>query len=116
MQYALLIYEDETIAPQSDSPEMMQLMDAYSRFTSEITEEGVNKGGEALHGIHSATTVRIRDGQVAVTDGPFAETKEQLGGFYLIEAQDLDAAIAVAARIPGAQTGSIEVRPVVEWT
>ena len=115
MQYALLIYEDESLALAPDSPEMAQLMQDYNGFTQEITSEGVNKGGEALHSVDTATTVRIRDGGLAVTDGPFAETKEQLGGFYLVEAADLDAAIAIAARIPGAKTGSIEVRPVVEW-
>ena len=115
MQYAMLIYEDESVAPDRESLEMAQLMEEYNRFTKEISDEGVNKGGEALHGVETATTVRIRDGQVAVTDGPFAETKEQLGGFYLIEAEDLDAAIAIAARIPAARTGSVEVRPVVEW-
>ena len=116
MQYAMLIYEDESVAPDRESAEMGRLMDEYASFTREISDAGAHKGGEALHGVETATTVRIRDGQVAVTDGPFAETKEQLGGFYLIEADDLDAAIAIAARIPAARTGSVEVRPVVEWT
>ena len=81
-------------------------------FTEDINTEGIALGGEALSPTDTATTVRIREGSVSYTDGPFAETKEQLGGFYLIDVEDLDAALAVAARIPGARTGSIEVRPV----
>jgi hypothetical protein len=83
-------------------------------FTKDIIDRGLMKGGEALQGTASATTVRVRDDQTLTTDGPFAETKEQLGGFYLVEAKDLDEAIELAARIPDVRRGSIEVRPVME--
>ena len=84
-------------------------------FTEDITKSGKNKGGNALQGIATATTVRVRNGKTTVTDGPFAETKEQLGGYYLVEAKDLDEAISIAARIPGARNGSIEVRPIMKF-
>lgn len=116
MKYALLIYGDEALQPEQGSKEADEVFQAYWKFTQDISEEGVNEGGEALHNSDAATTVRMRDGKVAVTDGPFAETKEQLGGFYLIDVENLDAAIAVASRIPGALTGSIEVRPVFEFS
>lgn len=112
MKYALLIYENEAIAPAEGTPEAETLFQEYYSFTQDIVEAGINVGGEALTPSDTATTVRIRDDQMSVTDGPFAETKEQLGGFYLIDVEDLDAALEVAARIPGAKTGSIEVRPV----
>jgi hypothetical protein len=89
-------------------------MDGYAAFTREVTERGAYKGGEALQGTQTATTVQVRDGQTITTDGPFAETKEALGGFYLVEAKDLDEAIKIAAMIPGAKHGSIEVRPIWE--
>jgi len=111
MQYALLIYG--TPADEEDfSPETMA---GYDAFTSHVRERGVLKGGEALHPIATATTVRVRDGGTVTTDGPFAETKELLGGFYVVEAADLDEAIGYAALIPGAKTGSVEVRPIVDW-
>jgi hypothetical protein len=84
-------------------------------FTEDITKSGKNKGGNALQGIATATTVRVRNGKTTVTDGPFAETKEQLGGYYLVEAKDLDEAISIAARIPGSKHGSIEVRPIMKF-
>ena len=112
MKYALLIYEDEAKLAEPGSPEADEEFQRYWSFTEDITAEGINLGGEALHGTDAATTVRIRDGELSVTDGPFAETKENLGGFYLIDVEDLDAAVAVAARIPGASKGSIEIRPV----
>ncbi len=115
MKYALLIYTDESLAPAEGSPEFAEMYQAYYKFTEDITNEGVNLGGEALHGIESSTSVRVRNGEQTMTDGPFAETKEQLGGFYLVDVDDLDAAIAVAARIPGAQHGTIEVRPIVTF-
>jgi hypothetical protein len=89
-------------------------MDGYAAFTREVTQRGAYKGGEALQGTQSATTVQVRNGQTITTDGPFAETKEALGGFYLVEAKDLDEAIKIAAMIPGAKHGSIEVRPIWE--
>ena len=115
MKYALLIYTEEAKDPQPDSPEGQQLFKEYFEYTNRITEQGINKGGEALLPTATATTVRVRDDEVLTTDGPFAETKEQLGGFYLIEAEDLDTALVAAAAIPGAKHGSIEVRPIIEF-
>ncbi len=112
MKYALLIYADESTAPPDDSPEMAELMKGYFAFSAEVRD--VTLGGDALLGTDTATTVRVRDGETLVTDGPFAETKEQLGGFYLLDCDDLDQAIAYAAKIPDAARGSIEVRPVWE--
>ncbi len=114
MQYALLIYTEEpTEAP---SPEAMAAeMEAYNAFGQHVTDRGAMKGGEALAPTATATTVRVRDGRTISTDGPFAETKEVLGGFYLVEAADLDEAIGYAAMIPGAKRGSIEVRPVWDF-
>jgi hypothetical protein len=84
----------------------------YTEFTKGIIQAGQFKGGDRLKPTSSASTIRVRNGQVAITDGPFAETREQLGGYYLVDAKNLDEAIAIAARIPGAKYGSIEVRPV----
>ena len=115
MKYLCLIYDEEkTIAamPQSESD---AFMGEYFTFTDDIAKSGHFVAGEALHPVETATTVRIRNGRLSTTDGPFAETKEQLGGFYLIEAADLNEAIRIAAKIPSARTGSIEVRPVVNF-
>jgi hypothetical protein len=106
MKYACLVYLDETAWHESDS-ECIAYVDA-------LRAGGKMTGGEALHPVASATTVRVREGKVSVTDGPFAETKEQLAGFYLIDAENLDEAIRIAAKIPPARAGSIEVRPVRE--
>jgi hypothetical protein len=114
MQYALLIYGAEPTEPPSEEAIAAE-MEGYNAFTRHIAERNAYKGGEALHPIATATTVRIRDGQTLTTDGPFAETKEVLGGFYIVEAADLDEAIRYAAMIPGAATGSVEVRPVVDF-
>jgi hypothetical protein len=114
MQYLLLIYGPESTEQPSDE-DIAAEMEAYNAFTRHVAERGALKSGEALHPSSTATTVRVRDGQTLTTDGPFAETKEVLGGFYLVEAADLDEAIGYAARIPGAQRGSIEVRPVVDF-
>lgn len=113
MRYLLLIY---TAEPTAAVPEdvMPSEMEAYNAFTQWSVDRGLFKAGEALHPTSAATTVRVRDGRTLTTDGPFAETKEALGGFYLIEAKDLDEAIDCAARIPGAKHGSIEVRPIFE--
>ena len=115
MQYALLIYTQEPDAPPSDG-EVQEVMAAYNAYTESIRADGSFVAGEALQPSATATTVRVRDGQTLTTDGPFAETKEVFGGYYVIEAPDLDAAIASAARIPGARSGSIEVRPLVDWS
>jgi hypothetical protein len=90
-------------------------MEGYNEFGRYVADRGAMRGGEALHPSTSATTVRVRDGKTLATDGPFAETKEVLGGFYLVEAADLDDAIGIAARIPGALDGSIEIRPILDF-
>ncbi len=115
MRYLLLIYQTEP-APDVELPaEAIQAQTAaYAAFTRDVRERGVMLAGEALQSIATATTVRVREGRTLVTDGPFAETKEQLGGFYLFECADLDEAVELAARIPGAERGSIEIRPVWE--
>jgi hypothetical protein len=115
MQYALLIYTQEPDGPPSDA-EVAEMMAAYNAYTQSIRGDGSFVAGEALQPSATATTVRVRDGQSLTTDGPFAETKEVFGGYYVIEAPDLDAAIASAARIPGARHGSIEIRPLVDWS
>ena len=91
-------------------------MGGYFAFTEQVRAAGQLVAGEALHPVHTATTVRIRNGRLTTTDGPFAETREQLGGFYLVEARDLNEALQIAARIPSAHTGTIEVRPVVDFS
>lgn len=116
MKYALLIYADESAQSPPGSAEAQEMMQAYVRFTETITRRGINLGGEALHDTGAATTVRVRNGETLTTDGPFAETKEALGGFYLIDVADLDAAIAVAAELPGSWHGSVEVRPIYDWS
>src|SRR5882672_834414 len=113
MRYLLLIYTAESDVPPPD--ELVAASHAaYATFTADIKARGLFEAGEALTPTSTATTVRIVDGQVLATDGPFAETKEALGGFYLIEARDLDEAIETAAKIPAAKEGSIEVRPIWE--
>jgi hypothetical protein len=113
MQYLLLIYDNEANLANMNQAEGDALHADYGKFTGEIVASGHFKGGNELHSITKATTVRVRDGKPLVTDGPFAETKEQLGGYYLVDAKDLDEATAIAARIPSAKSGSIEVRPIV---
>ena len=115
MRYLLMIYADEQIEANMNPQEMEANMGAYYAFTKEVREAGVLQGGEALQPIATATTVRVRNGQTSTTDGPFAETKEQLGGYYLLDCKDLDEAIAYAAKIPGANHGSVEVRPIMEF-
>jgi hypothetical protein len=114
MQYMLLIYENENGWRGWPAEEQKKMMGEYMAFTRSIKESGHFRAGDALQPTSSATTVRLREGKQLVTDGPFAETREQLGGYYIIEAKDLDEARAIAARIPGAKWGSIEVRPVVQ--
>jgi hypothetical protein len=113
MRYLLLIYAAE---PTEATPEdeMLNEVNEYNAFTQWTRDRGLFEAGEALHPTPAATTVRVRDGRTIATDGPFAETKEALGGFYLIEAKDLDEAIDCAARIPGAKRGSIEIRPIFD--
>jgi hypothetical protein len=112
MQYMLLIYASEAL---KHSPEEQgKLYQEYMDFTQDIVKSGKFKAGDPLEPTSTASTVRVRNGKPLTTDGPFAETKEQLGGYYIVEAKDLDEAIAIAARIPGARTGSIEVRPIMK--
>jgi hypothetical protein len=113
MKYLCLIYEAEKAMQSMPKEELAALYKNYYAFTEEIKTSGHYLGGNPLMPVHTATTVRVRGGQMSTTDGPFAETTEQLGGYYLIEAKDLNDAIQVAARIPGANYGSIEVRPVM---
>jgi hypothetical protein len=113
MRYALLIYTNEVTDSQQSQPEQQAVMAAYNAFGEQFKEQIL--GGEALMPTSSATTVRVREAKSLTTDGPFAETKEQLGGFYLVKAKDLDEATQIAAKIPGATVGSIEVRPIMEF-
>ena len=114
MRYALLIYANEQDwATQTEEQSQAQFQ-GYMAFTKDIVDRGMQQAGEALQPTSTATTVRVKNGETVTTDGPFAETKEQLGGLYLIEARDLDEAIGIAARIPSARMGTIEVRPVSE--
>ena len=112
MQYLLLIYQNEGAYDGRPQAEVAATMAEYGTFTQGIIQNGNFKGGERLRPVSTATTVRVRDGKVMTTDGPFAETREQLGGFYLIDAKNLDEATAIAAKIPGARYGSVEVRPI----
>ncbi len=112
MQYLLMIYQNEAEYGKIDAATSQKIIEEYGAFTQSIIQSGNFKAGDALQPTSTATTVRVRDGKTLTTDGPFAETREQLGGYYLIEAKDLDAALAIAARIPGARYGSIEVRPI----
>ena len=115
MRYLCLIYEEEKKQAGMTEAEMGALFGEYMAFTEGIKTSGQHLGGEALQPVATATTVRVRNGKVSTTDGPFAETKEQLGGYYLINAKDLNDAIQVAAKIPSARSGSIEVRPIMEF-
>ena len=116
MRYLCLIYDDEKTMAGMTKEQGDAIMGEYFQFTEDIRKSGHYVAGEALHPVSTATTIRIRGGKQTATDGPFAETKEQLGGFYLIEAKDLNDAMQVAARIPSAKYGSIEVRPVVDFS
>jgi hypothetical protein len=113
MRYALLIYGDERADSQAGKEEMDAVMAAHNAFGERYKEQIL--GGEALLATSSATTVRVRNGKTLTTDGPFAETKEQLGGFYLVKCNDLDEALQIAASLPGVERGSIEVRPLMEF-
>jgi len=109
MQYLALIYNTEG----ADDVEWSTLIEQYNEFSQAAQEAGVMVGGNALQPVSTATSVRVRDGESNITDGPFAESKEQLGGYYLLECKDLDEATAWAAKIPSARYGTIEVRPVI---
>lgn len=113
MQYLLLIYESEARWAAMKEAERNKIYQEYGELLQDLQRNGKYKGSHQLQPISTATTVRLRNGKKAVTDGPFAETKEQLGGYFLVEAQNLDDALDIAARIPSVRTGSVEVRPVV---
>ena len=113
MKYLLLIYENEASFAGLSEAEQGKVFQEYMDYTARIRKSGHYVSGEALQPVATATTVRSKDGKTLTTDGPFAETREQLGGFYMVEAKDLDEAIALAAQIPAARTGSIEVRPIM---
>jgi hypothetical protein len=114
VQYLCLIYEDELEWQKMPKSDAEKIIDEFSAYTNSVRKSGHYVGGNALQPTRTATTVRVRLGKVSTTDGPFAETKEQLGGYYLLQARDLNEAIQLAARIPGARLGAVEVRPVME--
>ena len=116
MKYLCLIYDDEKKIEGMSQADSDKFMGEYFAFSDDLQKSGQYIHGEALQPVQTATTLRSRNGKVSTTDGPFAETKEQLGGFYLIEAKDLNEAIQVASRIPSIRTGSIEIRPVVDFS
>jgi hypothetical protein len=114
MRYLCLLYENEQLWATMSEAESNAVMGEYFAFTDTHRESGQVLGGEPLQPTATATTVRVRNGKISTTDGPFAETREQLGGYYLIEAKDLNEAIQIAAKIPAARSGSVEVRPIME--
>ena len=113
MQYLLLIYGEEARWEETEDKERDAVLQEYMDFTKGIAASGNYRGGNELHRTSRAKTVRVRNGKQILTDGPFAETKEALGGYYLVEARDLDEAVDIAARIPSARWGSVEIRPIV---
>jgi len=115
MQYLLLIYTQEAIEAALSPEAQAAYMQGYFAFTKEIEDRKLLVGGEALQSVTTATTVRVRAGKTVITDGPFAKTKEQLGGYYLLDCANLDQAIEMAAKIPGAEHGSIEIRPLQSY-
>jgi len=115
MRYLLLLYSAENAGPAEGTPEQAAEMQKWFAYSSELTEAGVHLAGDALHGTDTATTVQVRDGSTVVTDGPFAETKEVLGGFYMIDVENLDEAKKWAAKVPLAPYGSVEIRPILEF-
>ena len=113
MQYMFLIYSAEESRPTPGTPDLEDEMSKYMAFTEEVRSKGIMVAGDPLERVATATTVRVRSGKTEVVDGPFAETKEQLGGYYILECKDLDEALGYAAKIPTATRGSIEVRPLM---
>ena len=116
MRYLCLIYDEEKKLGTLSKDESDAFMGEYFAFTEDIKKTGHYVGGNALQPVNTATSVRVRGGKMSTTDGPFAETKEQLGGYYLIEAKDLNDALQVASRIPSAKLGTVEVRPIQEFS
>jgi hypothetical protein len=115
MRYLLLLYGDESQWADASPEDIQREMEAYEAFGAEVKEAGVLRGGEGLQPTNAATTLRVRDGETSLTDGPFAETREQLGGYYLLECQDLDEAVKWASKLPQDSSGSIEIRPVMDY-
>ncbi len=118
MRYLVLIYDEQSANPSPEPPDPATwgpVLEEYNAYTKMLRDSGAYVAGEALQPVTSATTIRVRDGQTMTTDGPFAETKEALGGFYMIDAKDLDEALELGAKCPGAKFGSIEVRPIVDF-
>ena len=115
MRYLLTIYHDEAVIEARSPEESARVGARYFAVADEMREAGAYVGGDGLQPVATATTVRVRDGERLTTDGPFAETKEQLGGFYVVDCKDLDEAIEWAAKIPGAKNGSVEVRPIMDY-
>lgn len=114
MKYILLIYSEETKEPKPGTAEFGEMMQGYMALNELVRKDNVHVAGEPLEDISTATTVAVRDGESVITDGPFAETKEQLGGFYILDCENLDSAISYAAKIPSAKYGRIEIRPIME--
>ncbi len=114
-RYIALIYTDESRDASATPEDFQKIMAAYNAYSEEIRKAGVMEAGDALDGTNTATTVRVRNGQRLTTDGPFAETKEQLGGFYILKCKDLDEAINWASKIPATEYGSVEVRPIMDF-
>jgi hypothetical protein len=115
MQYMLLIYADPATEPVYGTPEFGAMMGGYAALNERLKADGAWVGGDALQGVQTATSLRLRGGKAETMDGPFAETKERLGGYYLIEVPDLDAAMRYAAMVPAATYGTVEIRPLVVW-
>ena len=115
MQYMLLIYNNPALEPAYRTPAFKQMMDGYFAVNERMKADGVLRSGDGLQGVETATTLRIKSGKVETMDGPFAETREHLGGYYVIDVPDLDAALTYAALIPSAHFGTIEVRPVMDY-
>jgi hypothetical protein len=115
MQYMLLIYNDPALEPAYGTPEFQAMMSGYFAANEKMKSDGVLRAGEALHGLETATSLNMKSGKVETMDGPFAETKEYLGGYYVIDVPDLDAALKYAAIIPSAAFGTIEVRPLMNY-
>ncbi len=115
MQFICLIYSAPNSGPQPGTAEFGAFMQGYQDFTKKVQDDGKFVSGDALQGVETATTVSVRNGKTETIDGPFAETKEQLGGYYLLDCNDLDEALQYAAMIPTAEHGRIEVRPIIVW-